>query len=94
MSGVFALCSKMENLNLSNFITSKVKDMKFMFWECGALQSLDLSNFNTSRVMDMLSMFSGCDLLEYVIMYGCDTRMIDSITNALEEANINAKILM
>ena len=68
--------------------------MKFMFWECGALQSLDLSNFNTSRVMDMLSMFSGCDLLEYVIMYGCDTRTIDSITNALEEANINAKILM
>ena len=37
-------------LNLSNFNTQKVTNMRFMFFNCYSLSSLDLSNFNTQNV--------------------------------------------
>ena len=34
MSGMFAGCILLKNVNLSDFNTRKVKDMSFMFEEC------------------------------------------------------------
>ena len=47
------------NIPVSNFNTSKVKDMHSMFDSCFKLQSLDLSMFDTSNVTDFGYMFSG-----------------------------------
>ena len=47
----------------SNFSTSKVTDMKWMFEGCLLLTSLDLSKFNISNVTDMSSMFYNCSSL-------------------------------
>ena len=47
-------------LDLSNFDTSKVKNMSYMFYGCFMVGSLDLSNFDTSEVTDMSYMFFGC----------------------------------
>ena len=44
--------------------TSKVKEMRGMFYRCTSLTSLDLSNFNTSEVTDMSDMFEGCSSLK------------------------------
>ena len=49
-------------LDLSNFDTSQVTDMQFMFYGMSSLTSLDLSNFDTSQVKYMNSMFSGTSL--------------------------------
>ena len=40
---MFYNCSKLEKINLSNFDTSSVTDMKEMFYGCESLTSLDLS---------------------------------------------------
>ena len=52
--------SQIENIleiDLSNFDTSKVTDMAYMFAGISNLTSLDLSNFDTSKVTDMQYMF-------------------------------------
>ena len=45
-------------IDLSNFDTSNVTDMSYMFYGMSNLTTLDLSNFNTSQVMDMKYMFT------------------------------------
>ena len=44
-------------IDLSNFDTSQVTDMSYMFCYMNSLVSLNLSNFNTSQVTDMSYMF-------------------------------------
>ena len=63
MNGMFAFCSALTSLDLSNFNTSNVMNMSGMFADCRALTSLNLSNFNTSSVTHMYGMFLGCSAL-------------------------------
>ena len=60
MEHMFQGCSSLKELNLSNFSTNNVTDMKFMFSGCSLLKELNLSNFNTNDVINMTSMFFGC----------------------------------
>ena len=60
MSCMFASCSSLTNLNISNFNTEKVKYMAGMFEYCYGLTSLDVSNFNTTNVTNMSGMFYYC----------------------------------
>ena len=46
MSGMFSRCSSLKELNLSNFNTNNVTNMRYMFYECSSLKELNLSNFN------------------------------------------------
>ena len=55
--------SVIEKLDLSNFNTSNVTDMGFMFAGCSSLASIDLSSFNTSKVTNMDRMFGTCSSL-------------------------------
>ena len=59
MDSMFSHMSSLTTLNLSNFNTSQVTDMKSMFLGTSNLTSLNLSNFDTSQVTDMSSMFYG-----------------------------------
>ena len=54
--------SSVKSLDLSNFDTSNVTNMTYMFCGCTSLKSLDLSNFNTSNVRDMTYMFQSSSL--------------------------------
>lgn len=56
----FNQCYKLTSLDLSNFDTSAVTDMRGMFSGCSGLASLDLSNFDTSAVTGMAYMFKEC----------------------------------
>ena len=53
MASMFAGCSSLQTLYLSNFATSSVTDMSSMFQKCSSLMTLNLSNFNTSSVTIM-----------------------------------------
>ena len=68
-------------VGLNNFDTSKVTDMRYMFFDCESLQSLDLSNFDTSKVTDMTSMFSGCNSLQSVDLSNFDTSKVSNMTS-------------
>ena len=54
---------KGDSIDLSNFNTSNVTDMHYMFSDCSSLTSLDLSSFDTSNVINIKSMFRGCSSL-------------------------------
>ena len=60
---LFYNCYTLTSLNLSNFSTQNVTNMRYMFYNCKSLTSLDLSNFNTQNVTNMEYMFSYCYLL-------------------------------
>ena len=61
------------NLDLSNWDTSKVTDMNYMFVYCRYLTSLDVSNFDTSKVTNMSNMFSSCSDLTTLDLSNFDT---------------------
>ena len=46
-------CESLTNLNLSNFNTQNIKDIRSMFSYCKSLINLNLSYFNTQNVTDM-----------------------------------------
>ena len=56
--GTFYLADNLTTLDLSNFDTSQVTDMSYMFDDADNLTTLDLSNFDTSKVTNMDHMFS------------------------------------
>ena len=56
-------CSALTSLDLKNFDTQNITNMRKMFYGCSALTSLDLKNFDTQYVTDMRGMFSGCAAL-------------------------------
>ena len=66
MIRMFANCSQLTSLDVSNFNTDKVEYMAGMFNSCTKITSLDLCSFNTSNVTNMLEMFNGCSSLETI----------------------------
>lgn len=64
MSGIFALCSNLETLDLSHFNTERVTTMAQMFYGCTKLHDLNISSFNTENVTSMNQMFGGCSSLD------------------------------
>ena len=54
---MFLNCDSLISLDLSNFDTSSVKDMRSIFSGCNSLISINLSNFDTSSVTEMRLMF-------------------------------------
>ena len=78
MHDMFSYCSSLASLDVSNFDTSNVTDMRSMFCGCSSLTSLDVSNFDTSNVTSMSSMFSGCSSLASLDVSNLDT---SNVTN-------------
>ena len=64
---MFSDCSKLRDLNLSNFNTQNVTNMSGMFSGCSSLTNLNLSNFNTQKVTNMSEMFCVCDSLKNIL---------------------------
>jgi surface protein len=60
---MFYNCSSLENLNVSNFITSNVTNMSSMFSGCSRLKNIDVSSFNTNKVISFDNMFARCSSL-------------------------------
>ena len=59
-SQMFKECSKILEIDLSNFDSSNVKTIESMFYECSSLTSINLTNFDTSNVSDMNQLFYSC----------------------------------
>ena len=76
MSGMFALCSNLETLDLSHFNTEKVTTMAQMFYGCTKLHNLNIDNFNTENVSYMNGMFEGCSGLNTLDLSHFNTRYV------------------
>ena len=56
MNSMFNHCYELENLDLSKFNSSNVKNMSYMFYECNKLKYLNLKNFEINcDTRDMLT---------------------------------------
>ena len=53
MNNIFCNCSSLELAELSNIDSSKVEDMRSIFYNNFKLTSVDLTNFNTQNSKDM-----------------------------------------
>ena len=73
---MFYDCSSLISLDLSNFDTSLVVNMKDLFYNCFSLTSINLKSFDTSKVTDMQSMFYGCNSLLSIDLSSFDTSMV------------------
>jgi surface protein len=63
MEGMFHDCTSLNYLNIDNFNTSSIINMKNAFYNCKSLTSLDVSSFDTSLVENMQGMFGQCQNL-------------------------------
>ena len=75
---LFANCSGLKTLDLSNFVIYTDTSMSSMFSVCSGLTSLDLTPLDTSKVTNMSYMFSGCSGLTNLDLSNFDT---SSVTN-------------
>jgi len=60
MKAMFSECYCLTHLDLKNFNTSEVRNMRTMFGKCSELQFLDVSNFDISNVRYFEFMFYKC----------------------------------
>lgn len=81
LSYMFSSCSKLTDLDLSNFSTANVTRMSSMFSACKALTALDLSNFNTQSVTDMSYMFLGCNALTTLNLSNFNTAKVTNMSS-------------
>ena len=71
---LFDECKYLTILDLSNFNTSNVTDMGWMFNECHKLKEIKgINKFITNKVSNMREMFQRCYELEYLYLYNFDT---------------------
>ena len=65
MRSMFNGCWSLQKLNLTNFNTNNVINMKDMFCECSSLKEIpDISKWNTNNVEDMSGIFCNCSSLK------------------------------
>ena len=64
MQSMFQNCYVLQNLDVSNFVTSNVVTMYRMFYGCKIITTLEITNFDTSNVIDMAGMFHDCQNLK------------------------------
>lgn len=77
MAMLFSWSWNLQEIDLSNWKTPKVKDMGSMFFN-SRIESIDLTNFDTSNVISMSNMFNSCGYLETVNMANLDVSNITS----------------
>ena len=81
MTGMFADCSSLKELDLSNFYTNKIYNMSGIFSGCSSLISLDISNFDTSFVKNLSFMFYNCSSLKSLNLTNFDTSKVVNISH-------------
>ena len=67
MKEMFSKCRLLTELYISNWKTSKIKDMSNLFNKCKSLKRLpDIPNWNTQNLESMSSLFNECESLESI----------------------------
>jgi len=80
---MFCGCSSLTNVNLSNFNTHNVKDMRNMFGFCSSLKNINLSNFNTYNIINMNCIFYGYKSLKKEGVKTKDIKILEELTKII-----------
>ena len=82
MDQVFAGCTALKSLDLTNINTSNVKTFYGMFTNCYSLTELDLTHMNTSKVTTLQYMFYNCEAL--TVIKGLEDFDVSNVTSMYE----------
>ena len=80
-SDMFFAMISVRSIDLSEFNTISVENMRNMFRGCEDLEYLDLSNFDTSNVTDMSHMFENCTDFEGLNLNNFDTSKVTDMNS-------------
>ena len=78
------MMSSLTTLDVSNWDTSQVTNMSFVFWNLPSLTNLDISNWDTTS---MAGMFVGASSLTYLDVSNWDTSSVVSMQGMFSGAN-------
>ena len=73
---IFINCTNITEFDFSEFDTTNLKDMAFMFQNCSSLTSLNITNFDTSKVTDTGYTFADLPLLTSLDLSHFDTSKV------------------
>ena len=76
---MFYECDKLTNIDLSNFNTQDVTNMRSMLSFCWSLTNINLSNFDTQNVTDMSDMFYECKSLKNINLSYFNTQNVSDM---------------
>ena len=84
---LFKQCKTINEIDFSNFNSSKLKYTHGMFWYCESLISIKFSNFDTSKVIDMHYMFARCISIKNLNLSNFDTSLVTHFGNMFSQCN-------
>ena len=68
-----------EKIDVSEYDTSNIVDMSYMFAHCSSLKELNVSNFDTRRVVDMYGAFEFCHSLVKLDLSNFNTSNVNNM---------------
>ncbi len=68
-------------IDLTNFYTSLVENMAYMFGNCFYLQDVNVKHFDTSNVTNMNAMFLSCNVISSLDLSGWDTSNVTNMNH-------------
>lgn len=77
---MFAGCSSLSSIDVSNYNTSAVTSLHRTFYGCSSLQSLDLSKWSVANVLDMSQMFYACNNIASLNLTNWDTSKVTDMS--------------
>ena len=84
-ANMFDSCTNLESVTFgTDFNTTNVTSMFYMFNDCHNLTSIDVSNFNTSNVTIMDAMFGGCFSLSVLDLSNFNTSQVTNMISMFE----------
>ena len=92
---IFADCKDIIKIDMTNFNTGNIIDMKGLFYGCKSLKIVNLSNNNTEKVKYMNHMFCNCKSLEKVDLSNFNTENVERMgymfsgCNSLKSINLS-----
>ena len=86
INALFMDCYSIDYLDLSNFDTSNVTNMRALFSGCQKIKEIKgINRFNTKQVINMKSMFSQCYELEFLDLLNFDTSNVTDMSFMFNE---------
>ena len=82
---MFVGLSNIIKIDLSNFDSSKVRNIRFMFGSCISLTSINFNNFDTSLVTNMEFLFFGCYSLISLDLSNFNTKSLENTSFMFSE---------
>ena len=81
MESMFKDCTKVNDLEISDFDTKNVTNMSNMFKGCSTVTTIPTTSFDTSKVTNMSSMFEGVTNATSLAVGNFDTKNVTNMAN-------------